>query len=103
MADDEFRKSLDSNSTDEFDQLCIIIPMDRQDVATYHSLPIDDQGILIEDARNFISVKVQALKTFARRSSQPRTPGPMITHPQQIRSSYTPKIGPHSNVRPPVP
>jgi len=103
MADYEIRKSLDCNSTDEFDQLCIIIPMDRQDVATYHSLPLDDQGILIDDARNFISVKVQALKTFARRSTQPRSTGPMITHPRQIRSSYTPKIGKHSHVRQPDP
>ena len=45
-----------------FERMTLQIPLNPSDVATFYSLPLMDQEILVDDAKTFVSTKMAALR-----------------------------------------
>jgi len=84
-----------------FEKMTLQIPLNPSDVATFYSLPLMDQEILIDDAKTFVSTKMAALRAIAPNpKSLLDTPNtgvqvPLVDPPDfipagKLKSSYSP-------------
>ena len=84
-----------------FENMTLQIPLTAKDVADFYSLPEFDREILVDEVRNFIELKMQALRMIAPFPKNgccrfdddggilPPSQ-PVQKHRAQLRSSYTP-------------
>ena len=88
-----------------FEEMTLQIPLTAKDVTDFYSLPEFDREILVDEVRNFIELKMQALRMirpfpkdgvcrFDDDGGILPPDQPTNKHKAQLKSSYTPNRSP---------
>ena len=75
-----------------FEEMVLQIPLSVKGVSEFHSLPLCDQEILSDEIRTFVELKLQAFAAFKPKPYINDLADRVTTHPNQLKSSYTPKM-----------
>jgi len=70
--------------------VCLIIPMTEKGIEEFYSLPLVDQEILSDQLREYADRQLQAFTAFRQPKDRRFEIDIPITHPAQLKSSYTP-------------
>lgn len=75
-----------------FEEMVLQIPLSVKGVSEFHSLPLCEQEILSDEIRAFVELKLQAFAAFKPKPYINDLAERVATHPNQLKSSFTPKM-----------